>query len=98
MEFILKSLSPQLLLMLLPMLLLRAGAFFKNRDTNQSGSDDAFGNVLTALAPAVAAFEQNNDTAVKKYLRVVYETLGNYLNTHPPIGELKKTDARDMSL
>jgi hypothetical protein len=79
MEFLLKSFSPKLLLGLAPMLLIKVGNWMKGKDENSSGADDAFGNVLIALAPAIDAFEDNNQTALKKALEVVYKTLGNYL-------------------
>lgn len=79
MDFILKTLSPKMLLALLPMILIKVGNYFKNKDANSTGSDDAFGNVLIALAPAVDAMEDNNETAFKKALNAVYITLGNYL-------------------
>ena len=79
MEFILKSLSAKMLLGLLPMILIKTGNWFKGKDPNDSGGDDAFGNVLIALAPAVDAMDDGNETAVKKALRVVHTTLGNYL-------------------
>jgi hypothetical protein len=80
MEFLLKSLSPKLLLGLLPMILLKLGNYFKGRDADEVGTDDAFGNVLIALAPAVEAIDGNNETAFRKALKVVHTTLGNYLN------------------
>lgn len=80
MDFLLKTLSPKMLLALLPMILIKVGNWFKGKDANTTGADDAFGNVLIALAPAIEAMEDNNETAFKKALKVVYETLGNYLN------------------
>lgn len=79
MDFLLTQLSPKILLGLLPMILVKVGNWFKNKDANDEGADDAFGNVLIALAPAVAALDEGNETAFKKALRVVYATLGNYL-------------------
>ncbi len=80
MEFLLKTLSPKMLLGLLPIILVKVGNYFKGRDANDTGSDDDFGNVLIALAPDVDALDDNNDTAFRKGLEVVYKTLGNYLN------------------
>lgn len=79
MDFLLKQLSPKLLLGLLPMILVKVGNWFKGKDANDTGADDAFGNVLIALAPAVDALDDGNETAFKKALNVVYATLGNYL-------------------
>ncbi len=79
MEFLLKTLSPKMLLGLLPIILIKIGNYFKNRDDNTTGSDDAFGNVLIALAPAVDALDDGNETAFRKGLEVVYRTLKNYL-------------------
>lgn len=79
MDFILRTLTPKMLLGLLPMILIKIGNYFKGKDKNETGADDAFGNVLIALAPAVDAIDDGNETAVKKALNVVYTTLGNYL-------------------
>lgn len=83
MEFILKSLSPQLLLMFLPMLLIKLGNWFKGKDADNVGSDDAFGNVLIAAAPAVEAFESGSENAKRKALTAVRDTINNYLNATP---------------
>jgi hypothetical protein len=79
MEWILKSLSPKMLIGLLPMLLIKIGNYFKNKDVNLVGADDAFGNVLISLAPAVDALDDGNETAFRKGLEITYKTLGNYL-------------------
>ena len=68
-----------MLLGLLPMILIKIGNYFKGRDANNSGSDDAFGNVLIALAPAIEAIDGNNETALRKALKVAHKTIGNYL-------------------
>lgn len=83
MDFILKSLSPKLLLALLPMIALKVGGYFKNKDANNTGSDDAAGNILIALAPALEALDSNNESAFKKSLRIVRDTITNYLDTVP---------------
>lgn len=85
-DFILKNISPNMLLMLLPMLLVKAGTWLKNKDANSTGADDAFGNVLIAMAPAVEAVATTpqSENALKKALRGVYITLGNYLGYPPP--------------
>lgn len=75
----LKFLSPTLLLAFLPQILIEVGNEFKKKDLNEVGSDDAFGNVLIALAPAVAAIQNKNENALKKSLRVVRDTLNGYL-------------------
>ncbi len=67
------------LLMIIPMTLLKCGNFLKNKDTNATGTDDAFGNVLIAVAPAVDAFATGNDKALRKALRAVRQTIDNYL-------------------
>lgn len=79
MEFILKTLSPKVLLGLLPIILIKTGNWFKGKDANETGGDDAFGNVLIALAPAIGAMDDNNETAVKKALKVVRDTIDGYL-------------------
>ena len=74
-----KGLSPQLLLGFLPMILIEIGNELKKKDTNNVGPDDAFGNVLIALAPAVSAWQMNNESALKKALRAVRDAINGYL-------------------
>lgn len=76
----LKFLSPAALLALLPMFLIEIGTSIKNKDDNSTGSDDAFGNVLIALAPALSSFGNRNDSKVKQALKAVRDTINNYLN------------------
>jgi hypothetical protein len=80
----LKYLPLNIILGFVPMLLIKIGNDLKSKDTNTTGADDAFGNVLIALAPAVVALESGNDTAIKKALKAAYITLGNYLGYAPP--------------
>lgn len=79
MEFLFKSLSPKLLLGLLPMFLIKIGNWMKNKDADDKGADDVFGNILIALAPALDAIDDGNETAARKALAVAYKTIGNYL-------------------
>lgn len=83
MEFILKNLPPPMLLMFLPMLLVKLGSWFKNKDAGETGSDDVFGNLLIAAAPAVEAISAGNENALKKSLNAAYIILGNYLGKTP---------------
>ena len=88
MDWILKMLTPQMILALLPMILIKLGNWFKNKDVNNTGADDAFGNILIALAPAMEAMATTKDgepreTALKKALNGVYVTLGNHLGKTP---------------
>jgi len=69
-----------MILMFLPMLLIKLGNWFKNKDADAVGSDDAFGNVLIAAAPAVEAFESGNENAKRKALKAIRDTIDNYLN------------------
>lgn len=79
MDFWLKTLSPKLILGLLPMLLIKAGNFFKNKDANATGPDDAFGNILLAAAPAMQAADDGDDKALRKALKIVRDTIDGYL-------------------
>lgn len=82
MEWI-KFLPVSMLYSVIAMLLIKLGNALKNKDANNTGTDDAFGNVLIAMAPAVAAIEANNDTALRKALLTIYTTIGNYLKIEP---------------
>lgn len=61
------------------MLLIKLGNHLKSRDTNTTGSDDAMGNVCLDMAPAIAALEDNNETALRKALTVARDTIDKYL-------------------
>lgn len=79
MEFILKAFGPTALLALLPMILIKVGNYFKNKDADNVGPDDAFGNVCLAAAPAFAAATDGDGKALKKALRLVRDTIDGYL-------------------
>ena len=61
-------------------LLIKLGNFLKDKDANDTGTDDAFGNVCIAMAPAIASLETNSDNAKRKALKVVRDTIDGYLN------------------
>lgn len=84
----LKFMSPAALLALLPMILASVGDAMKRKDIDEIGADDAFGNVLIALAPALSAFQSKNDLKFKKALEAVYQTLGNYLGKNTEVNKL----------
>ena len=67
------------LLMMLPMMLIQLGGYLKNKDKDNVGTDDAFANVLIAVAPAIDAYANSNENALKKALRAVRTTIDNYL-------------------
>lgn len=72
-----------MLIPFLPMILTAWADKIKAQDADTVGSDDAFANVLVALAPAAAAFGSKDDLSFKKALEAVYTTLGNYLGKTP---------------
>lgn len=82
MDWIIKNLPISTLVSFMPFLLMKAGNAFKNKDDNTTGTDDAFGNVLIALAPALEAFNSGNNSAFRKALEVAHKTLGNYLDNY----------------
>lgn len=61
------------------MALTKVGHYLKDKDPDNTGSDDAAGNVLLAMAPAIAALEGNNGNATRKALVVVRDTIDGYL-------------------
>ena len=83
MQEILKLFSPSMLLGLLPIICIKIGNYFKNKDDNATGVDDAAGNLLIALAPALDALDNGNESAFKKALRIVRDTIDSYLKTSP---------------
>ena len=69
-----------MILLFLPMMLLTLGNYFKNKDKNDTGTDDAAGNLLIALAPALSALETGSDSAFRKALAAARDTINNYLD------------------
>lgn len=84
METLLKLIPGDVLALFLPMIALKVGSWLKNKDTNETGMDDAAGNILIAAAPALAAIGDGQETAFRKALKVLYTTIGNYLGYPPP--------------
>ena len=77
---ILKFFTPSMILMFLPTMLLQLGNYFKNKDANDTGTDDAAGNLLIALAPAVMALDTKNENSFRKALTIARDTINNYLD------------------
>jgi hypothetical protein len=73
--------GPKALLMLLPMILIQIGTMLKGKDANNTGSDDAAGNICIAAAPAVEAFATSNEKALRKSLIAVRDTIDGYLGS-----------------
>lgn len=62
----------------------RLGSYIRGKDANDTGSDDAFGNVLLSLAPAVSSWEDSNENAKRKALKAARDTIDNYLRQPAP--------------
>lgn len=90
MEWLLKNLPLSMVLPIVSVMLIRIGNSLKNSDDNETGNDDAAGNVLFALAPAIIAFESKNDSVVRKTLTTVRNTINNYLDSSADAPEPQK--------
>lgn len=77
------------LLLLIPSVLLQVGSMFKDKDTNSTGKDDATGNILNALAPAISALANENESAFKKALIIVRDTINTYLGVDSELRVVK---------
>lgn len=71
----------------LAILLLKYGNALKMKDTNAEGMDDALGNVMISIAPAIMAWQDKNESAVKKALRATRNAIDVYLNPPPADAE-----------
>ena len=77
---VLKFLPVSVLVQFLPMIFIKVGNWFKNKDVNATGSDDVIGNIFIAAAPAVeAATSGGNETALRKSLKIVRDIIDGYL-------------------
>ena len=79
-EFILKMLSGSALYGFLALGLTKGGIALKNKDANTTGADDCAGDILLALAPAIASLEGSNENARRKALKVARDSIDGYLN------------------
>jgi len=84
MEHILKYLPLDALYPLIAAGLLRLGTYLKDKDDDGTGTDDAAGNICVAMAPAIAALENNTDNAKRKALTVLRDTIDGYLRGNSP--------------
>lgn len=66
---------------LVPAGLVSAGAYLKGRDKNNTGADDAFGEVLIQAAPGISAALEGNEKALVKVMRVMNQVTGSFLAT-----------------
>ncbi len=85
-----KYLPHSMIMMAVSIALDKAGRGLKDKDADAVGADDAFGGVLLALAPAIAAYDEKQDKAFKKLLRVAWVTLGTYIGETPKPVETPK--------
>ncbi len=67
------------LFMMLSLSLVQLGNTLKNKDADTKGADDSFGNILLALAPAATAFQDNDENALKKSLRIMRDIINGFL-------------------
>ena len=76
----LKNLPAEMLLKIfIPIICNKIGADFKKKDANETGADDATGNLFFAFGTAAAAYDSTNENAFKKALRAVRNTINVYL-------------------
>jgi hypothetical protein len=64
---------------LLPLILPSAAAYLKSRDSNNTGADDAVGNILIAVGPAIEAMTTGDDSKVRKALVAIRTIIDGYL-------------------
>lgn len=88
MESIIKYLPVEMLTMLVQLALIKLGNKLKDKDDNETGTDDATGNVLIAVAPVIPALVTGSDSLKKKVMLGAYNAFGNYLGL-PAIPESK---------
>lgn len=78
------SFANDLAISLLPIGLLIGGQRLKARDSNTTGADDAFGQVmldLAPIAPELVSGGQANSNATDKAMLAIYRTAEAYLKT-----------------
>ncbi len=85
MEGFLKYLPTEMLLMLLQLGLIKYGNKLKDKDDNDTGTDDAGGNVMIALAPVIPAMATGSESLKKKSMLAAYNAFGGYLGFEPRV-------------
>jgi hypothetical protein len=68
---------------ILPMVLVAVGTFLKGKDSNNTGADDAVGNICLAAAPAAQSLQDNNETGVRKAMQAIRDAADAYLQQSP---------------
>lgn len=68
---------------LLPMVLPMAGAYLKFRDTNSTGADDTFGDLMIVATPAIAGLQSGDESKVRKALKAIRDICDAYLAQSP---------------
>ena len=76
----LKLIPTSLILMFVSSFITQKAIDLKAKDTNDFGRDDAAGNFLLSLSPAILAVDGTNENSFRKIVQVVYTAAGNYLN------------------
>ena len=59
--------------------LVYVGTLLKSKDTNTTGADDAFGDILIAAAPGVTAAMQGNERVLVRAMTTIRDTADSYL-------------------
>lgn len=83
MDFVFQLLKGPALYGFVSLGLTKLGTVLKNKDANDTGTDDVAGNICIALAPAISALDGDNDKALRKALTVARDTINAYLQTTP---------------
>jgi hypothetical protein len=83
MESLIKYLPIDVLVGILQLALLKYGNKFKDKDDNDTGTDDATGNALIAVAPVIPALLSGSESLKKKVMLGAYNAFGNYLGLKP---------------
>lgn len=68
---------------MIPGICTEVGKSLKNKDDNDTGFDDAGGNVVIALGPVIPAFLDGDQKKIRKVLIAVRDTINGYLAQNP---------------
>lgn len=59
------------------------GAVLQSLDTDDKGTDDIFGHVLSTAGSALQSYASSNDAGVKKYLKIIADSIYDFLGLQP---------------
>ena len=72
-----------LLTIVVPLVCNKVGKDLKSKDANDFGKDDAAGNLFITFGTAFASYDEQNENAFRKALKITRDAIDKYLSERP---------------